>query len=52
MDKMKQLLGEDHPNTLTAMENLAKTYRCLGHEEDAEELEALVMNKRNVALVS
>jgi hypothetical protein len=26
MEKRKQLLGEDHPDTLTSMANLASTY--------------------------
>lgn len=29
MEKMKQVLGDDHPDTLTSMGNLAITYRPL-----------------------
>ena len=50
MDKRKQLLGEDHPDTLTSMQNLAITYRKLGQWKDAEVLEVVVMDKRKQLL--
>jgi hypothetical protein len=34
----KELLGEEHPHTLTSMANLASTYRKQGRLEEAEEL--------------
>ena len=45
MEKRKQLLGEDHPDTLCSMGNLANTYRNQGRWNDAEELEVVVMEK-------
>jgi hypothetical protein len=50
MEKRKQLLGEDHPNTLTSMSNLASTYRNQGRWKDAEVLEVVVMEKRKQLL--
>jgi tetratricopeptide (TPR) repeat protein len=40
LEKRKQLLGPDHPDTLLAMKNLAATYHELGRYEEAEYLEA------------
>jgi hypothetical protein len=37
-----RLLGEDHPDTITAMNNLAITYESLGKYADAEKLEIKV----------
>lgn len=39
----KELLGRDHPNTLTSMANLATTYRNQGQWDQAKELEVEVM---------
>ena len=39
MMKTKQLLGDEHPNTLTSMANLAATYRSQGHWVRAEEID-------------
>jgi hypothetical protein len=50
MEKRKQLLGEDHPDTLTSMGNLAATYRNQGRWKDAEVLEVVVMEKRKQLL--
>ncbi|KAK4444368.1 hypothetical protein QBC34DRAFT_185339 [Podospora aff. communis PSN243] len=36
----KELLGEEHPSTLTSMANLASTYWNQGRWKDAEELQA------------
>ena len=44
MDMRKKLLGEEHPDTLTAMENLANTYFNQGRWNEAEQLEVQVMN--------
>jgi len=40
MEKMKQVLGNDHPSTLKSMSNLAAMYRTLGRLNEAEALEA------------
>ncbi|KAJ7433714.1 hypothetical protein B0H11DRAFT_752715 [Mycena galericulata] len=42
----KQLLGEEHPSTLTAMGNLASTYCALGSWKEAEALGAIVLERR------
>ena len=34
----KRVLGEEHPNTLTSMGNLASTYADQGRWKEAEEL--------------
>ncbi|KAJ7639205.1 hypothetical protein FB45DRAFT_1001147 [Roridomyces roridus] len=39
----QKLLGNDHPETLTAMANLAVTYGQLGRYQEAEELELSVL---------
>ena len=44
MDMRKKLLGAEHPDTLTSMENLACTYRVQGRDYEAEKLELEVMN--------
>jgi hypothetical protein len=36
MEKRKQVLGDDHPDTLTSMANLAATYSNQGRWKDAE----------------
>ncbi|EKM76770.1 hypothetical protein AGABI1DRAFT_108612 [Agaricus bisporus var. burnettii JB137-S8] len=45
MEKRRQLLGDDHPDTLTSMANLAATYRSQGKWNEAEALEVVVMEK-------
>ncbi|KAK2755649.1 kinesin light chain [Colletotrichum kahawae] len=40
METRKKVLGEEHPDTLTSMGNLASTYRNQGRWKEAEELEA------------
>ena len=50
MEKMKRLLGNDHPDTLTSMNNLASTYMEQGRWKDAEVLEVVVMEKRKLLL--
>jgi len=43
MEARSRVLGEEHPDTLTAMANLASTYRNQGRWKEAEELEVKVM---------
>jgi tetratricopeptide (TPR) repeat protein len=43
-------LGDDHPDTLTSMANLASTYRNQGRWEEAEELEVQVMESSKTKL--
>ena len=45
MEKKKQILGDEHPDTLLSMANLAATYRDLGQWKKAEALEVVVMEK-------
>ncbi|KAF8143142.1 hypothetical protein K438DRAFT_1784018 [Mycena galopus ATCC 62051] len=45
LEKRKQLLGADHPDTLWAMANLAATYHTLGRYQEAEPLEGTVLEK-------
>ena len=44
MDIRKKLLGPEHPSTLNSMGNLASTYRYQGKWNEAEQLEAQVMD--------
>ena len=46
----KKDLGEEHPNTLMSMENLAVTYSELGKEKEAEELVVQVLEVRKRVL--
>jgi tetratricopeptide (TPR) repeat protein len=48
MQMRNRVLGEEHPDTLSAMGNLAGTYSDQGHWKEAEELQVQVMqiNKR------
>jgi hypothetical protein len=50
MKNRKQLLGDDHPDTLHAMANLAVTYWTLKEFIKAEELEVIVLEKRKQLL--
>ena len=43
MEKTKQVLGDDHPHTLTSMVNLASTYRKQGCWKEAEMLQVVDM---------
>ncbi|KAJ7828322.1 hypothetical protein B0H13DRAFT_1917173 [Mycena leptocephala] len=45
LEKRKQLLSADHPDTLLAMGNLAATYCELGRSQEAEPLESIVLEK-------
>jgi hypothetical protein len=42
METTKGVLGEEHPDTLTSMGNLASTYRNQGRWKEAEELQVQV----------
>ena len=44
IEMTKKLLGAEHPDTLTSMENLASTYRRQGRLNEAEHLEIQVMD--------
>ncbi|KAJ7831042.1 hypothetical protein B0H13DRAFT_1915667 [Mycena leptocephala] len=50
LEKRMQLLGANHPDTLSAMGNLATTYRELGRYREAEPLESIVLEKRKQLL--
>jgi L-lactate permease len=50
MEARKRVLGEEHPDTLSAMSSLATTYLNLGQWKDAEDLEVLVMEARKRVL--
>jgi len=39
----RRILGQEHPDTLTSIANLASTYRNQGRWKEAEDLEVLVM---------
>ena len=43
MEMRKQVLGKEHPDTLTSMDNLAETYWNQGRWKEAEQLEVTVM---------
>jgi len=43
METSARMLGEEHPDTLTSMANLALTYRKQGRWKEAEELNMQVM---------
>jgi hypothetical protein len=50
LDKQKSVLGENHPDTLTAMNYLAGAYGRQGKHRDAEVLLKQCLGKRKVAL--
>ncbi|KAJ7854040.1 P-loop containing nucleoside triphosphate hydrolase protein [Mycena olivaceomarginata] len=45
LEKQKQVLGDNHPDTLLTMANLANTYSDLGEYQKAKELNATVLEK-------
>ena len=47
---MTRILGMEHPDTITAMGNIAVTYQCLGKYTEAEKLEIQVLDARNKIL--
>jgi tetratricopeptide (TPR) repeat protein len=50
METSLRVLGEEHPGTLTSMNNLASTFRNQGRWKEAEELEVQVMETRKRVL--
>ncbi|KAH7110139.1 kinesin light chain 3 [Dendryphion nanum] len=50
MDTWKRILGDEHPDTLTSMANLALTFWNQGRWKDAEELEAQIIETRKKVL--
>jgi len=50
METRKRVLGEEHPDTLTSMANLASTFWNQGRWKEAEELEVQVMETRKKKL--
>jgi len=50
METRKRVLGEEHPDTLTSMGNLASTYRNQGRWNEAEKLEVQVMETSKTKL--
>jgi hypothetical protein len=48
MEARRRVLGEEHPNTITAIANLAVTYRNQGRLKEAEELEVKVLKARSI----
>jgi hypothetical protein len=50
LEKRKQVLGSDHPDTLQAMVNLTLTYNTLSKFHNAQTLEVAVVEKRKKLL--
>jgi hypothetical protein len=50
MEMSKRVLGDEHPDTLTSMGNLALTYSNQGRWKEAEELEVQVIETRKRVL--
>ncbi|KAH8727406.1 kinesin light chain 3 [Phaeosphaeriaceae sp. PMI808] len=50
MQTWKRVLGDEHPDTLTSMANLASTYSKQGRSREAEGLQVQVMQKRRRVL--
>jgi hypothetical protein len=50
METRKRVLGEEHPDTLISMGNLASTYGDQGRWKEAEELKMQVMETRKRVL--
>ncbi|KAJ7742628.1 hypothetical protein B0H16DRAFT_1022404 [Mycena metata] len=46
LQKQKQVLGEDHPDTLHTMGTLANSYSDLGEHQKAKELRSVVLEKQ------
>jgi hypothetical protein len=44
---LPRILGVEHPDTITAMANLAATYQNLGKYTEAEKLKIHVLDTRN-----
>ncbi|KAJ6548787.1 P-loop containing nucleoside triphosphate hydrolase protein [Mycena capillaripes] len=50
LEKRRKLLGDDHPDTITALRNLAATFSTSGQLHRAAELEGIVLEKRRKLL--
>ena len=50
MEARKAVLGQEHPDMLMSMANLASTYRCQGRWKEAEVLEVRVLEMRKAVL--
>ncbi|KAF7336352.1 FabD/lysophospholipase-like protein [Mycena venus] len=50
LQRLSETVGEDHPDTLRAKENLATTYRKMGQWNKAEELLVVLLEKRRETL--
>ena len=50
METKKRVLGEEHPDTLGSMANLASTYRNQGRWNEAEKLDVQVIETRKRVL--
>jgi hypothetical protein len=50
IEKRKKVLGEEHPDTLTSMSNLAFTYYMQRRWREAEELEMQTIEKKKKVL--
>ncbi|KAF8133603.1 hypothetical protein K438DRAFT_1739049 [Mycena galopus ATCC 62051] len=50
LGKRREILGDDHPDTMIAMNNLAYTYHSLGQFEEAEQLELVALEKQRKIL--
>ncbi|KAJ7711203.1 hypothetical protein B0H16DRAFT_1437922 [Mycena metata] len=50
LQKQKQVLGGDHPETLQTMANLANSYSDLGEPQRAQELQVIVLEKQTQLL--
>ncbi|KAJ7857869.1 hypothetical protein B0H13DRAFT_1902114 [Mycena leptocephala] len=46
LEEQKQILGDNHPDTLCTMGNLANAYSELGEHQKAKELNVIVIEKR------
>ncbi|KAJ7826908.1 hypothetical protein B0H14DRAFT_3144818 [Mycena olivaceomarginata] len=50
LEQQKQLLSDNHPDTLRTMGNLAITYSALGEHQKAKELKSIVLGKQKQLL--
>ncbi|KAJ7743366.1 hypothetical protein B0H16DRAFT_1422938 [Mycena metata] len=50
LEKQKQVLGQDHPDTLYTMGNLAGSYSNLGEYQKAKEFQVIVLEKQKHVL--
>jgi len=48
LETTKRVLGQEHPDTLTTMNNLAFTYNSQGRWKEAEELQVQVIATRKL----